>query len=93
MTDFFDINLSLLGWPHTVACLVAVAAFFPVMFARKGGKTHRAWGRIYAIAYVVLCVNQPRNLPAQLFLLSSLARPCRTGRIGLAKSPADLERN
>jgi uncharacterized membrane protein len=40
----------------TVACLVAVAAFFPVMFARKGGKTHRAWGRIYAIAYVVLCV-------------------------------------
>ena len=55
--DFIELNLSPLGWPHTAACLVAMGAFFPLMFIRKGGAKHRAWGRVYAIAYAVACVT------------------------------------
>ena len=57
MADFIDLNLSPLGWPHTAACLVAMAAFFPLIFIRKGGARHRAWGRVYAIAYAVACIT------------------------------------
>jgi tetratricopeptide (TPR) repeat protein len=54
---FLDLNLSWLGWPHSAACLVAMAAFFVVMFARKGGRIHRQWGRVYVIAYAVACLT------------------------------------
>jgi hypothetical protein len=47
MVDFINLILSPIGWPHTVACLVAMAVFFPLMFIRKGGAKHRAWGRVY----------------------------------------------
>ena len=57
MTDFIDLNLSLLGWPHTAACLVAMAAFFPLIFIRKGSARHRAWGKVYAIAYAIACIT------------------------------------
>ena len=57
MTQFLDLNLSFLGWPHTVASLVAMVAFVRVMFARKGGAAHRTCGRIYAIAYAGLCIT------------------------------------
>jgi SAM-dependent methyltransferase len=57
MANFIDLNLSPLGWPHTAACLVAMAAFFPLIFIRKGGARHRAWGRVYGIAYAVACVT------------------------------------
>jgi hypothetical protein len=52
-----DLDLSVVGWVHTVACLVAMAAFVPVMLARKGSRRHRASGRVYSIAYVVVCVT------------------------------------
>ena len=52
-----DYDLALLGWIHAVACLVAMAAFVPVMSARKGGRRHRASGKVYALAYVVLSVT------------------------------------
>jgi arsenite methyltransferase len=52
-----NLNLSLLGWPHALACIVAMVAFFPAMFARKGNRTHRRWGKIYAVAYVILCIT------------------------------------
>jgi hypothetical protein len=52
-----DFNLSLIGWLHSAACLVAMAAFVPVMLARKGGRRHRAAGKVYALAYVVLCLT------------------------------------
>src|SRR5262245_34605146 len=55
MDHFLDLNLSFLGWPHTAACIVAMVTFFPVMFTRKGGLTHRSWGRAYAIAYALAC--------------------------------------
>jgi len=57
MANFIELDLSLPGWPHAAACLVAMAAFFPVMFVRKGGAAHRAWGRIYVIAYLIACVT------------------------------------
>jgi hypothetical protein len=47
MVDFINLILSPIGWPHTGACLVAMAVFFPLMFIRKGGAKHRAWGRVY----------------------------------------------
>jgi uncharacterized membrane protein len=50
-------DFSVVGWIHTVASVVAMLAFAPVMLARKGGRRHRAWGRAYSIAYVVLCVT------------------------------------
>ena len=52
-----ELNLSIIGWIHTLACAVAMIAFVPVMLARKGGRRHRASGRAYSIAYVVLCVT------------------------------------
>ncbi len=52
-----DLNLTSIGWLHTIASLAAIVAFVPVMFARKGGYTHRKSGQMYAIAYVVVCVT------------------------------------
>jgi hypothetical protein len=57
MTQFVDLDLSFLGWPHAAACLIAMAAFVRVMFTRKGGASHRTWGRVYSIAYAALCVT------------------------------------
>jgi uncharacterized membrane protein len=55
--DMIELNLTLVGWVHTVACLVAMLAFVPVMLARKGGRRHRMSGRVYAVAYVGVCVT------------------------------------
>ena len=52
-----ELNLSLIGWPHMLASVVAMLAFVRVIFARKGSSPHRAWGRVYAIAYGVLCIT------------------------------------
>jgi len=57
VADLIELNFSPLGWPHTLASLAAMAAFFPLMFIRKGGARHRAWGRVYAIAYAAACVT------------------------------------
>jgi hypothetical protein len=53
----FDLDLTAIGWIHSVACVVAMAAFVPAMLARKGGRTHRAAGKAYALAYLLLCVT------------------------------------
>lgn len=52
-----DLNLALLGWIHTLACLVAMAAFVPAMLSRKGSRRHRSSGKVYALAYVVLSLT------------------------------------
>jgi uncharacterized membrane protein len=52
-----ELDFSVVGWIHTIACVVAMLAFVPVMLARKGGQRHRASGRAYSIAYVVVCVT------------------------------------
>jgi uncharacterized membrane protein len=52
-----DLNLSVIGWLHTVACVIAMAAFVPVMLTRKGSRRHRAAGKVYALAYVVLSLT------------------------------------
>ena len=57
MSNFIELHLSFLGWPHTAASVVAIAAFFPLMLARKGSAKHRWWGRVYSIAYVVTCIS------------------------------------
>ena len=62
-----DLDLSVVGWLHTAACVVAMAAFVPVMLARKGGRRHRAAGKVYALAYVVLCLTSLGIYSAQRF--------------------------
>jgi uncharacterized membrane protein len=57
VSNILDLNYSFFGWSHLAACLIAMAAFMPVMFARKGGRVHRTWGRMYAIAYAIACVT------------------------------------
>ena len=52
-----DYDLTAVGWLHALACVVAMAAFVPAMFARKGGRRHRASGKVYALAYVVLSLT------------------------------------
>lgn len=52
-----DLNLTGVGWIHTIACLAAIVAFVPVMVARKGSHTHRKSGRVYAVSYLVVCVT------------------------------------
>jgi hypothetical protein len=52
-----QLDLSFIGWMHTLASAFAMLAFVPVMLARKGSRRHVAAGRAYAIAYVVLCVT------------------------------------
>lgn len=47
-------NISLLGWLHTIACLVALFSGAYVLFARKGTRRHRQLGWWYAGAMVVL---------------------------------------
>jgi uncharacterized membrane protein len=52
-----DLDVSLVGWLHMIACVVAMLAFVPVMLARKGGWRHRTSGRVYSVAYVALCAT------------------------------------
>lgn len=62
-----DLNLTSVGWIHTIASLAAIIAFVPVMLSRKGSHTHRKSGRVYAIAYVVVCVTSLGLYGAQRF--------------------------
>jgi uncharacterized membrane protein len=62
-----DLDLSVVGWLHTAACVVAMAAFVPVMLARKGSRRHRAAGKVYALAYAVLCLTSLGIYSAQRF--------------------------
>jgi uncharacterized membrane protein len=52
-----ELDLSLVGWMHTVVCIAAMAAFVPVMLSRKGGRRHRTFGRVYSLAYVAVCAT------------------------------------
>src|SRR5262245_12889218 len=52
-----DLDLSVIGWLHAIVCVVAMAAFVPAMLARKGSPRHRAAGKMYALAYLALCVT------------------------------------
>jgi uncharacterized membrane protein len=44
-----NLDLSLLGWTHTVACLCALAAGAIVMARPKGTPRHRMYGQFYLI--------------------------------------------
>jgi hypothetical protein len=46
-------GISLLGWAHTVACLIAIFTGAYVLLASKGTRHHRRWGWWYAVAMVV----------------------------------------
>jgi uncharacterized membrane protein len=46
-------GISLLGWVHSFACLIAIFTGAYVLAARKGTPRHRAWGWWYAAAMVL----------------------------------------
>lgn len=50
-------NISLMGWLHSLACIVALVAGTWVMVARKGTINHRRWGWWYAGAMVTQAVT------------------------------------
>jgi uncharacterized membrane protein len=52
-----ELNLSTVGWLHTAASAIAIVAFVPAMLAPKGSARHRAAGKVYALAYVVLSLT------------------------------------
>ena len=45
-----DLDLSLLGWVHTVACLCALAIGATVLVGPKGSARHRQIGRLYLVS-------------------------------------------
>jgi uncharacterized membrane protein len=45
-----NLDLSLLGWTHTLACLCALAAGATVLVGPKGTSRHRSVGRLYLLA-------------------------------------------
>jgi uncharacterized membrane protein len=50
-------GISLLGWVHTIACLIAILAGAYVLCARKGTRRHRLWGWWYAGSMAVLNIS------------------------------------
>jgi uncharacterized membrane protein len=48
-----NLDLSLLGWTHTVACLCALATGFIVLARPKGTSRHRLFGHLYLISMLV----------------------------------------
>jgi uncharacterized protein (DUF2141 family)/uncharacterized membrane protein len=47
-------HLTLIGWLHTLACVVALATGGLVLWRAKGGATHRRHGQLYLCAMVVV---------------------------------------
>src|ERR1700761_5442558 len=50
-------NISVFGWLHSLACIVALVAGTYVMVARKGTRSHRLWGWWYAGAMAVQAIT------------------------------------
>ncbi len=47
-------GISIAGWIHSIACLIALVAGAYVLIARKGTSTHRRWGWWYAGSIILL---------------------------------------
>ncbi len=45
-----NLDLSLLGWAHAMACLCALAAGAMVLVGAKGTSRHRSFGRLYLLS-------------------------------------------
>jgi len=45
-----DLDLSFLGWTHTLACMAALALGGAAFLRRKGSPAHRGFGRAYLIS-------------------------------------------
>ena len=52
-----DLSMSVLGWFHTAACVVALATGAWVILTPKGTRRHRAVGRVFTGALVFTCVT------------------------------------
>jgi uncharacterized membrane protein len=52
-----NLDLSPIGWVHTLASLIALGASAIVLVRPKGTPVHRLRGRIYALALVATCLT------------------------------------
>jgi uncharacterized membrane protein len=52
-----NLDLSLLGWVHTVACFCALATGAIILAGPKGTSRHRLFGHLYLIAMLVTCLT------------------------------------
>jgi hypothetical protein len=52
-----DLDLSIIGWLHSLACVVALATSLAIIVRRKGGAAHRAWGQVFTVSYMLVCVT------------------------------------
>ena len=50
-------GISLLGWVHTIACIIAIITGAYILWARKGTRRHRTWGWWYVGSMVVLNIS------------------------------------
>jgi uncharacterized membrane protein len=46
-------NISPIGWLHSIACIVALAAGAAQLLRPKGTPSHVSWGRIYVLSMIV----------------------------------------
>jgi hypothetical protein len=52
-----DLSMSVLGWFHTPACLVAIAAAAWLLVTRKGTRRHRRLGNVFTVSVLFACVT------------------------------------
>lgn len=52
-----DLSMSLLGWLHTPACLVAIASAAWLLVTRKGTRRHRQLGNVFTVSVLFACLT------------------------------------
>jgi uncharacterized membrane protein len=52
-----NLSMSVLGWFHTAACVVAIAAMLWVVFTPKGTRLHRRVGQAFTLAILFAAVT------------------------------------
>jgi uncharacterized membrane protein len=52
-----NLDLTILGWPHTLASVIALAAGAVILVRPKGTPPHKATGRVYALALLAVCIT------------------------------------
>ena len=60
-------NISLIGWLHTLTCVIAMIAGGIALFAVKGSADHRKWGKWYIYSMLVTNVSALMIYPEGVF--------------------------
>ena len=60
------LSMSVIGFFHTLACILALSAGAWLMVARKGTPRHRRWGDVYTAAILFASVSSLRSIHATI---------------------------